>query len=87
MGQEHLSRDLAEHVGTLRRLQAAGIVLDFGGAGDERWVHYTPDYLELLAANVNVMSEPGFVEAWSTGDPSRVKAWISDRVERLRSQR
>jgi hypothetical protein len=65
-------------LGSMERLAAAGI-LDTAihdQATGEGVLSFAPAYHQLLMAGRNPMDEPGFRDAWLTGDPMAVRRWI-----------
>lgn len=69
----------------LLRLQAAGIVADFGFGPhpDAGWIRWSDSYLRLLEAGRHPDEEPGMAAAWATGDPTAVRRWIEREAAAL----
>lgn len=67
------------------RLQAAGMIerIDHDRATGQGEVSFTPACLRLMQAGRNPFEEQGFLVAWLTGDPARVRAWLEAEAEAI----
>ena len=72
----------------MARLAMAGIIgtTVHNAATGEGAVRFTPEFLRLLMAGRDVLSEPGFKNAWRTGDPAVVRRWIAAEAALLADQ-
>ena len=72
----------------MARLAAAGIIgtTVHDAATGEGVLRFSPEFLRLLLAGRDVLSESGFQEAWGTGDPAVVRRWIAAEAAHLDDQ-
>lgn len=74
----------AELSESLDRLRAAGVVESFRLLPDGQTLEmgWTPEFRRLIEAGLDPFGDPGFVEAWGTGDPAVVRSWIAQASTR-----
>ncbi len=72
----------------MARLAAAGIIgtTVHDAATGKGWLRFSPEFLRLLLAGRDVLNEPGFKNAWRTGDPAVVRRWIAAEAALLADQ-
>ncbi len=70
---------------SMERLADAGVIATVvhDAATGGGILNFTPAYHRLLMAGRNPTSEQGFRDAWLTGDPRKVRAWIESEAASL----